>query len=568
LFCERATAADDTFVCDEADLVVIGEICSRLDGIPLAIELAAARVRSMTPSDLLARLVDHRFSVLKGGPKGAADRHQTLRASVAWSYQLLTDTERVAFDRVSVFAGGFDVTAATAVYADPDRQIDEDDMADVLGSLVDKSMLIVDRTSRRSRYRLLETLRQFGRDRLADNNGLAGARDRHTAYYLALAEWASAAYAGPRQLDAVRAGDREWDNFRAAFDWAHTSGQLEQAIVLALACARLAEPLLRFEHGHWVNALIAEAPSDHPLRSCLYAAAATWAVLGGDQLEATRFARLGLEVAGGCPDPFGPMQCWLVSAMVETSSARPQEALMALATAESFIGGDRYRLATWLQVAAMVAQGGDPGSMPGYHARYRELAITSEAPLWISIGSSLTGMAHLYSGQSQEALRDFQEGLRLCEDTRTMARFLALAGSAMAATNLDDDHATSILRGAFHELAAANDWLGMWAVVENLTVHWVLTGALAAGAVGIGYLAAHHHAIAPFGASRAEAVAILEAHPETAEAQARGAVMTRDQLIAYVIDQLGPAKRTDEYADNTTHETSRKVPEASPADHA
>jgi hypothetical protein len=122
------------------------------------------------------------------------------------------------------------------------------------------------------------------------------------------------------------------------------------------------------------------------------------------------------------------------------------------------------------------------------------------------------------------------------------------------------------VREAFHELAAANDWLGIWSVVETLTVHWVLTGALERGAVGIGYLRAHRQT--RFGSSRAEAVAILGAHSETAQAQARGAAMTRDQLVAYIADQIGPSKRSDDHIDGASDETSPRVAGASPADRA
>ena len=163
LFCDRAAAADAAFTPSETDLAAIAEVCARLDGLPLAIELAAARVRSMTLVDLTDALHD-RFRLLRGGRRGGPKRHQTLQATVQWSYQLLREDERLLFDRLAVFAGGFDVAAVEAVCSD-DR-VDRVDVGDLLGALVDKSMVVADRRGTHARYTLLETLRQFGEDRL------------------------------------------------------------------------------------------------------------------------------------------------------------------------------------------------------------------------------------------------------------------------------------------------------------------------------------------------------------------------------------------------------------------
>ena len=179
LFCERARAVDGSFVPD-GHLDALVQICERLDGIPLAIELAAARVRSLSVDELLARLQD-RFRLLRGSGRSTLDRQQTLRATVSWSYQLLTDEERMFFDRVSVFAGGFDLAAAENVCGfDP---IDELDVIDLVTSLVDKSMIVADRGAVGMRYRLLETLRQYGEEQMELRGETALVRDRHAAHY-------------------------------------------------------------------------------------------------------------------------------------------------------------------------------------------------------------------------------------------------------------------------------------------------------------------------------------------------------------------------------------------------
>ena len=542
LFRDRAFAADDTFVCGDGDATVIAEICTRLDGIPLAIELAAARARFMTLTDLLDRL-RNRFKELRGGSGGGVERHQTLRATVAWSYQLLTERERVVFDRVSVFAGGFDVPAATAVCAASD--LDEDDIADVLASLVDKSMLLIDRSGRNVRYRLLETLRQYGEERLGDR-WLAGAiRDRHLDHYQSIAEQASAAYAGPDQIDAIRRVDRDWDNIRAAFEWSRTGEDDDRTVAFALACAKFAQPLLRFEHRQWIDGLIATKPGDPALRCSLYASAANWANLAAEHDATVRLAQLGIEAARGA-DPSALMQCWLALAVAMVSSGRASDALDALRSAEALVGADPYNEGVWLMCARFVSHAVDPESMPGYHDRFGALSTAVGAPLWIAMHLSVTGLDLVWSGKPHEARRLIQEGLRLCEETRTTARGVALIGLALAATAIDDDEARLELRDALVELHGLNDWNGVWIAAENLAIHWIRVGALEPGAVVLGHLEANGRSQALLLPARAAAIDVLRADTEAARAQARGASMTREQVVAHILDCLDdPARRSE-----------------------
>jgi len=162
LFVERAREVDPDFVLDSACGPAVVEICRRLDGIPLAIELAAARVAGMGPAEIAGHL-DERFRLLTGGRRGRVERHQTLRAAMRWSYSLLADTERTVFDRLGVFPAGFDETAAVAVCAT--EGIEWWDVIDALTSLSAKSMIGMERSGDTARYQLLETLRHFARDR-------------------------------------------------------------------------------------------------------------------------------------------------------------------------------------------------------------------------------------------------------------------------------------------------------------------------------------------------------------------------------------------------------------------
>jgi predicted ATPase/class 3 adenylate cyclase/ubiquinone/menaquinone biosynthesis C-methylase UbiE len=230
LFVDRARDATADFTITRENTAAIAQICRRLDGIPLAIELAAARVRSIPPDELVARL-DQRFKLLTRGSRAALERHQTLRSTIDWSYNLLDDAERTALDRLSVFPGTFDLNAAEAVVDDPNREV-----IDLLGQLVDKSMLLVARRDGGTRYRLLETIRQYAQDRLEANGDAAATRRRHADYYVALAEVVGPDLRTGNQLAAAATLDRESDNLRAALDWAADtdSGDLAMRLLAPL----------------------------------------------------------------------------------------------------------------------------------------------------------------------------------------------------------------------------------------------------------------------------------------------------------------------------------------------
>ena len=215
LFTDRASAAGAAGGLLDATSVV-EDVCTRLDGLPLAIELAAARVR-VIPVQQLADRLDDRFRLLTGGARTALPRQQTLRAVVEWSYDLLFDDERHVFELLSVFAGGCSLEAAEAVCAGD--QIETEDVADLLAHLVDKSLVVAHHVDGEARFHLLQTLALFGRERLAASKAANDARDRHAAHYLALAERGAAAFRGDHQVAWLAEVARESDNLRAALAW-------------------------------------------------------------------------------------------------------------------------------------------------------------------------------------------------------------------------------------------------------------------------------------------------------------------------------------------------------------
>jgi predicted ATPase/DNA-binding CsgD family transcriptional regulator len=233
LFVDRARAANPAFAVTAANAPAIADVCGRLDGIPLAIELAAARVRVVSAEQIAARL-DDRFRLLTAGPRTAVPRQQTLRATVDWSYDLLSEPERALLRRLAVFAGGWTFEAAEAVAAGDGLQSHA--LLDLLAQLVDKSLVIADEQRGAARYRLLETLRQYAHERLAEAGEAERTRDRHLAHFLALAEEAEPALRGAAALAFLDRLAEELDNLRAALEWS-LRGRGDAALRLSGALA-------------------------------------------------------------------------------------------------------------------------------------------------------------------------------------------------------------------------------------------------------------------------------------------------------------------------------------------
>lgn len=235
LFIDRARAVRATFVVDDLTRRAINDICRRVDGMPLAIELAAARVLAMQPAEIAARL-DERFLLLSGGRRTTVERHQTLRATVDWSYSLLTEAERTTFARLSVFPASFDALAAVAL-AGGDG-LEDWDVIDALESLVAKSMLLnEDAGDGSSRFSLLETLRQYGREKLADAGveEIAQRQRRHASHYADLAVELGPLLTARDEVAANRRIVQEIENFRSAIAWGLDNGGADASYAVRVA---------------------------------------------------------------------------------------------------------------------------------------------------------------------------------------------------------------------------------------------------------------------------------------------------------------------------------------------
>ncbi|SUA13830.1 putative ATPase [Mycolicibacterium aichiense] len=296
LFVERARASRPDFDPERERTGAVADICRRLDGLPLAIELAAARMRAMSTADVVRRL--DRLRLLSGRVNGAHPRHQNLTATIDWSYQLLSDQEQTLFATLSVFAGGFDLDAVHAVCAEP--RMSEDDSVELLMGLVDKSMVEVETGPGATRYRLLETLRAYGRERLADTGRLAETTTRHAHYFTDLIAAAAAGVRGAQEAEWIarfvtepaRYTTPDYDNLRSAFETMVTVGDVDRALRLVISLPEVMFMRIGVHCGEWAEKIVQIADEDHPLYSAAVGTAARAAWFAGRYHRARQLVAL------------------------------------------------------------------------------------------------------------------------------------------------------------------------------------------------------------------------------------------------------------------------------------
>ncbi len=266
LFIDRAVAAQSTFQLNQENAYAVARICHRLDGIPLALELAAARIRALSVQKIAERLGD-RFQLLTGGDKTALPRQQTLRALINWSYDLLVEPEQTLFRRLAVFSGGWTLEAAEAIGIGGD--IETSDVLDLLTRLVEKSLVARDATG--DRYRLLETVRQYGQERLDASGEGAAVSDRHLGFYLALVERARAELAGSQQVTWLARLDLERENLLSAHAWcdrAHDEAERGLRLIVAVQLYWLGRGLLELGYRVTVEGLARRGANECGLVRC------------------------------------------------------------------------------------------------------------------------------------------------------------------------------------------------------------------------------------------------------------------------------------------------------------
>jgi len=438
LFVDRARRARPDFAVDDDNAPAVGEICRRLDGMPLAIELAAARVRALSPAEILEGLRD-RFRLLTGGARTAVRRQQTLRASVDWSHALLTEPERVLFRRLAVFFGGFDLDAAQAVAGGGD--VERYQVLDLLSLLVDKSLVVAEDTGGRTRYRLLETVRQYALEKLAESGEADAIRSRHRDHYTGLAGLLDAP-AGSDYEQRLEQAESEIDNLRAAFLWSRENSDIELALTLASslqplwqARGRLREGLAGFDAALAdLDAQRAEvAPAVRARALADRAVLAIW-VGAADSLDQ---ARQALAIAREVDDPAllarALTACGLITTLVSAEAAQPYFT-EAIGLAREL--DDLWRLSQILVLQAIAAQNaGDAIATRALAEEGRDLADAIGARYDSRMCHFCLAMAQALQGDLAGAGAQFAELVaeaQAAHDVLLEANSLASQGAVLA----------------------------------------------------------------------------------------------------------------------------------------
>ncbi|WP_419993428.1 ATP-binding protein [Streptomyces boninensis] len=311
LFTERAAAVQRGFPGDGVRTADIAELCRRLDGIPLALELAASRLRVLSVEQVLHRL-DDRFRLLTGGSRSALPRHQTLRTAIGWSHELCTPEERLLWSRLSVFAGDFDLDAVE--YLCSGDGLHADDVLTVLTELVDQSIVVREESGGRVRYRMLDTVRDYGAQWLREMDDADALRRRHRDWYLGLATWCELDWFGPRQLEVARRIEDELPNLRLALEYclespeeAHVGQYLAATLWFYwICCGRLSEGRM------WLDrALSLDGGQPEPRCKALWVAGHA-AVGGGDPVAALGLLHESERLAESCGDEIALAHTWQI----------------------------------------------------------------------------------------------------------------------------------------------------------------------------------------------------------------------------------------------------------------
>jgi predicted ATPase len=554
LFCERAAAARPGFALSEANAAAVVEVCRRLDGMPLAIELAAARVAALTPAEI-AGLLDERFRLLTGGRRSAVERHQTLRAVVDWSYGLLSDTERVVFDRLAVFSGGFTLAAATAVVAGDGIQ--GWDVVDAVGGLVAKCMVVAEPgAGEHTRYQLLETLRQYGRERLDEDGHTDYWRRRHARHY---AVFAAEVGRGLRGRDEVAWRERllgDLDNLRSAVVWGLDTGVEEdqQAAVAIVAWLAYEAQTLATGIGHWAEQALPAAQHSTPgFRHAVLGAAAVAAFFRGDLDTSEGYARAAVE-QGYSPDAPLPCLAPIYLAIILGYQGRNDDGARHLDAAGQAVLGrdDEDYFRRWLQ-NARVSLGlfaDDPDEEIAQARLGMSLAQRTGNPSMLALASFALGWAvrHRHPDEALAALDRSVALARRGAGTLVLAAALSY-GAQVAASLGDPDGARARLKEAVEESIRDDDWtlitqsldtaVDIFSYLGEAQAAAVLTGAIETTLAPLRY---------PYTAGLGPGLAVRTANlaraqqqlgdSEFQQARAEGAAMSPQDALAFALQHL------------------------------
>jgi predicted ATPase/class 3 adenylate cyclase/DNA-binding SARP family transcriptional activator len=546
LLCDRLAAIRPGFSPDATQQTALMEIARRLDGLPLALELASARIATMGPLEV-ARRLDDPFALLTRGRRSAPDRHRTLRATVEWSYALLDETEQQAFERAAVFAGGFTLAAAEEVCS-ADGGPAGDDIADLISTLVDKSMIVVDDRGPTTRYRFLETLRQFGLDRLAESGRLAAVEEAHARYYVNLAWEADPQLRGPAEAEWVRLLEIEVPNLRAARMWAMRSGHRNLAAELSAALFWFTYERMHSEIVGWAEEL---ADDDRALvgshRVLVLAAAGAAAWRRGDLPRAQALGERIVTIAGEATIArYG----WHLLGVVAALQGRLDDAGHACGRMADLArrDGDHYHAAFASAVLALTQlYAGDESAAIATLGANRVEAVRSGAPSALAHNAYVMGEI-LTATEPEQALAHLDRAVALSDAVgadfiRGIAR---VSATSVRVRHSDPATAASALLEVIVHWERAGNWRQQWTTLRHAVELFTRIGDDKAAATVLGAIEAHDRNL--FGADaerlsamRAALVARLGA--AAGEHLAGGGALQPAEVVTFTRRQLAPIAR-------------------------
>jgi predicted ATPase/class 3 adenylate cyclase len=537
LFLLRAAAADMSFESSRPDHEVIAAICDRVDGIPLAIELAAARITSLTPTEILDNLED-RFRLLQRGGRSGLERHQTIRATITWSYQLLTAAERTFFDRLSVFPGGFDLDAAGAI--GPGEDDDPGDVIGLLGELVAKSMITAERTDRGTQYRLLDTLRQYGAERLDGSGSTASARDRHLAHYAARAEQLFADWEGPDQLAARASYRQDWDNFRAAHAWSCATLDVRRSQATVVNTAAYAQHGLVTEHAEWCTRTLSLMATPDNLTAQVLGIAAAWALAEGRLDDGQDLARRGLELADE-PNALGTCRISLMYGLV--LGGRAEQAVAAMSDVQDTVDGDARPFIRWVAARALWDVNVGRPAAPAALEQFVAISEQIGGPIYL-FGARYAQSRFFTDGDVDvdcaiELLDEAIEAAAQVGERKALTSALSLKAIAMA--KADHPKTEAQIREAISVGLGERSWGPVVRALTAFVVHRVNQSSLDDAAKVVGFLDSEPVHISEDDALRHRSIASVEDLAGFIEGREIGRTMTRDDVVAFTLEQLDAA---------------------------
>jgi predicted ATPase/DNA-binding SARP family transcriptional activator len=503
LFLDRAQAADPAVAASPPSPRRVADICRALDGLPLAIELAAARIGTLTVDDLADRL-DARFALLRSGRRDRDARHQALEAVVDWSFELLEADEQRLFLRLSVFAAAFDIAVAETVVADDDLPAGR--VADLVARLAEQSMLTRPGPSGIGRYRMLETLRAYAAARLPDVEA-ERVRRRHGAFMVDLAERAEAGLYGPEEAAWAHRVERWLDDLRAAWSWARDADEVDLAVRLAAALTRYAYWRLRSDLLAWGTWVAAAVPA-HPRLAVAYAAAAANAWADGRLQDARDLARRGVEVAGGpaAPAAAAPLEALGDVAMLTGDLAAALEAYRGVAAIATPDDPAELAIATANQALTLAYAGDNQAATAAETAVATALASANPTALAMARFAQGEALADIDPVRASAAL---EEAVRRAREVgnRFVAGTALTALVALRGRHGPPEDALSLFRDAVDHWRTSHNRALLVTTLRNLVVLLARTGRDEAAAA----LAATLHEAAPTRSYGVEAARITTA---------------------------------------------------------